>query len=131
MLDRINDLPVRKVNGTVIYIRDVAFVHEGSPPLTNLVRVNGAHSVLMTILKAGSASTLAVIDGVKSILPLVEAGLPSSLNLHALGDRSIFVKAAVSGVIREAALARPVGEVAADQTRPQLGRADAASLWLA
>jgi multidrug efflux pump subunit AcrB len=105
MLDRINDLPVKKVNGTVIYIRDVAFVHEGSPPQTNLVRVNGAHSVLMTILKAGSASTLAVIDGVKSILPRVEASLPSSLNLHALGDQSIFVKAAVSGVIREAALA--------------------------
>jgi multidrug efflux pump subunit AcrB len=105
MLDRINDLPVKKVNGTVIYIRDVAFVHDGSPPQTNLVRVNGAHSVLMTILKAGSASTLAVIDGVKSILPRVEAGLPSSLNLHALGDQSVFVKAAVSGVIREAALA--------------------------
>jgi multidrug efflux pump subunit AcrB len=105
MLNRINDLPVRKVNGTVIYIRDVAFVHQGSPPQTNLVRVNGAHSVLMTILKAGSASTLAVIDGVKSILPRVEAGLPSSLDLHALGDQSIFVKAAVSGVIREAALA--------------------------
>ena len=105
VLDKINYLPVKKVNGTVIDIRDVAYVHEGSSPQTNLVRVNGAHSVLMTILKAGSASTLAVIDGVKSILPRIEAGLPSSLNLHAVGDQSIFVKAAVSGVIREAALA--------------------------
>ncbi len=105
LLDRINDLPVKKVNGTVIYIRDVAFVHDGSPPQTNLVRVNGSRAVLMTILKAGSASTLAVIDGIKSLLPRVEESLPSSLNLHAVGDQSVFVKAAVFGVIREAILA--------------------------
>jgi CzcA family heavy metal efflux pump len=105
MLDKINDLPVKKVNGTVIYIHDVAFVHDGSPPQTNLVRVNGAHAVLMTILKAGSASTLSVIDGIKALLPRVEASLPSSLNLHAVGDQSVFVKAAVFGVIREAVLA--------------------------
>jgi CzcA family heavy metal efflux pump len=105
MLDKINDLPVKKVNGTVIYIHDVAFVHDGSPPQTNLVRVNGARAVLMTILKAGSASTLSVIDGVKALLPRVEESLPSSLNLHAVGDQSVFVKAAVFGVIREAILA--------------------------
>ena len=81
MLDRINDLPVKKVNGTIIYMRDVAYVHDGSPPQTNLVRVNGARAVLMTILKAGSASTLNVIDGIKSLLPRVEESLPSSLNL--------------------------------------------------
>ena len=69
VLDKINDLPVKKVNGTVIYIRDVAFVHQGSPPQTNMVRVNGPSAVLMTILKAGSPSTLDVIDGVKSLLP--------------------------------------------------------------
>jgi len=105
LLDRINDLPVKKVNGTIIYLHDVAFVHDGSPPQTNLVRVNGARAVLMTILKAGSASTLSVIDGIKSLLPRVEESLPSSLNLRAVGDQSIFVKAAVVGVIREAALA--------------------------
>jgi multidrug efflux pump subunit AcrB len=105
LLDRINDLPVKKVNGTVVYVHDVAFVHEGSPPQTNLVRVNGTRAVLMTILKAGSASTLAVIDGIKSVLPRVEESLPSSLNLHAVGDQSIFVKAAIFGVLREAALA--------------------------
>ncbi len=104
-LDHINDLPVKTVNGTVIYMRDVAYVHEGSPPQTNLVRVNGSHAVLMTILKAGAASTLTVIEGVKSLLPRVEETLPSSLNLDAVGDQSIFVKAAVLGVIREAALA--------------------------
>jgi multidrug efflux pump subunit AcrB len=80
-------------------------VHDGSPPQTNLVRVNGARAVLMTILKAGSASTFAVIDGIKSLLPRVEESLPSSLNLRAVGDQSIFVKAAIFGVLREAALA--------------------------
>ena len=105
VLEKINDLPVKKVNGTIIYMHDVAYVHQGSPPQTNLVRVNGSRAVLMTILKAGAASTLSVIDGVKSLLPRVEESLPSSLNLHAVGDQSIFVKAAVVGVIREAALA--------------------------
>src|SRR5579863_467087 len=105
LLDRINDLPLKKVNGTIIYIHDVAFVHDGSPPQTNLVRVNGAHAVLMTILKAGSASTLSVIDGVKSLLPRVRLTLPKGVDMHAVGDQSIFVKAAVFGVIREAALA--------------------------
>ena len=105
LLERINDLPVKKVNGTIIYLHDVAYVHQGSPPQTNVVRVNGSRAVLMTILKAGSASTLSVIDGIKSLLPRVEESLPSSLNLRAVGDQSIFVKAAVVGVIREAALA--------------------------
>src|SRR5277367_723826 len=105
LLDRINDLPLKKVNGTIIYIHDVAFVHDGSPPQTNLVRVNGARAVLMTILKAGSASTLTVIDGVKALLPRIRLTLPQGLDMHAVGDQSIFVKAAVFGVIREAALA--------------------------
>jgi len=105
LLHRINELPVRKVNDTIIYMHDVAYVHEGSPPQTNLVRVNGSRAVLMTILKAGAASTLNVIDGIKSLLPRVEESLPASLNLHAVGDQSIFVKAAVFGVIREAVLA--------------------------
>ena len=105
LLEKINDLPVKKVNGTIIYMRDVAYVHAGSPPQTNIVRVNGSRAVLMTILKAGAASTLNIIDGIKSLLPRVEESLPASLDLHAVGDQSIFVKAAVFGVIREAALA--------------------------
>jgi CzcA family heavy metal efflux pump len=105
LLDRINDLPVKKVNGTVIFVHDVAYVHTGSPPQTNLVRVNGSHAVLMTILKAGAASTLNVIDGIKSLLPRVEESLPAGLNVRAVGDQSIFVKAAVFGVLREAVLA--------------------------
>src|SRR6202012_97089 len=97
--------PVKKINGTVIFVRDVPCVHTGSPPQTNMVRVNGARAVLMTILKAGSSSTLAVIDGIKSVLPRGPESLPSSLNLRAVGDQSVFVKAAVFGVVREAVLA--------------------------
>ena len=105
ILDHINGLPVKTVNGTVIYIRDVAFVHEGSPPQTNVVRVDGAKAVLMTILKAGAVSTLDVIDGVKRLLPRIKETLPASIIVHAVGDQSIFVKAAIFGVLREAVLA--------------------------
>jgi hypothetical protein len=105
MLDRINDMPVKKVGGTIIYVRDVAYVHQGSPPQTNMVRVNGAKAVLMTILKAGRTSTLNVIDGVKSLLPRIKDNLPPTLHLNAVGDQSVFVKAAVTGVIREGAIA--------------------------
>ncbi len=104
-LEKINDLPVKKSNGTIIFVRDVAYVHQGSPPQTNLVRVNGSRAVLMTILKAGTASTLDVIDGVKSLLTRVEESLPTGFGLRAVGDQSVFVKAAVFGVIREAVLA--------------------------
>jgi CzcA family heavy metal efflux pump len=104
-LERINDLPVKRLNGTVIFVRDVAYVHQGSPPQTNMVRVNGARAVLMTILKAGSASTLDVIEGIKSLLPRVEESLPTGFGLRAVGDQSVFVKAAIVGVLREAVLA--------------------------
>jgi CzcA family heavy metal efflux pump len=101
----LNDLPVKKVNGTVVFVRDVAFVHDGSPPQTNIVRVDGNHAVLMTIQKAGSASTLDVINGVKALLPKIQESLPKSLDLHAVGDQSVFVDDAVSGVIREGVIA--------------------------
>lgn len=101
----LNDLPIRKVNGTLVYVRDVAHVHDGSPPQTNLVRVDGGHAVLMTILKSGSASTLDVISGIKDLLPKVQESLPKSLKLAAVGDQSVFVNEAVSGVIREGIIA--------------------------
>jgi CzcA family heavy metal efflux pump len=104
-LDRINDLPVKTVNGTVIYLHDVAYVHDGAPPQTNLVRVNGSHAVLMTILKGGAASTLDIISGIKALLPRVAASIPSSLKLTPVSDQSVFVKANVTGVVREAVLA--------------------------
>ncbi|HTT04220.1 MAG TPA: efflux RND transporter permease subunit [Steroidobacteraceae bacterium] len=101
----LNDLPIKRVNDAVIYLRDVGYVHDGGPPQTNLVRVNGAHAVLMTVLKAGASSTLDIISGVKSLLPRVEASLPASLHLRIVNDQSLFVKAAVSGVVREAVIA--------------------------
>ena len=101
----LNDLPIKSVDGTVVYIHDVAFVHDGSPPQTNIVRVDGSKAVLMTILKSGSSSTLDVINGIKALLPHIRAGLPSSLDLTAVGDQSSFVNDAVSGVMREGVIA--------------------------
>ncbi len=104
-VSKLNALPVKSVDGTVVYMRDVAYVHMGSPPQTNIVRVDGKKAVLMTILKAGSASTLDVINGVKELLPQIRASLPKSLNLTAVGDQSTFVTDAVSGVMREGVIA--------------------------
>src|SRR5580658_9701695 len=101
----LNDLPIRDVDGVPVYIHDVAYVHQGSPPQTNVVRVDGSNAVLMTILKTGSASTLDVIAGVKALLPKLRESLPSSLHLEAVGDQSTFVKAAVSSVIFEGVVA--------------------------
>ncbi len=101
----LNDLPIKQANGTLVYIRDVAYVHDGNPPQTNIVRVDGSHAVLMTILKSGSASTLDVIKGVKALLPKIKESLPKQLKLEAVGDQSVFVNDAVSDVIREGAIA--------------------------
>src|SRR5258707_3932595 len=100
-----NDLPIKTVNGTVIYMRDVAYVHDGSPPQTNVVHVDGRSAVLLAVVKAGAASTLSIISGIKQLLPSVAQTLPASLNLTAIGDQSVFVTSAVSGVIREGAIA--------------------------
>jgi len=105
ILERINDLPLKRTDGAILYIRDVAYAHEGSPPQTNLVFVNGVKAVLMSILNSGSASTLDIISGVKERLARIKAGLPKDLELHAVGDQSTFVKAAVMGVVREGAIA--------------------------
>jgi len=100
-----NDLPVKTVNGTVIYMRDVAYVHDGSPPQTSVVHVDGKSAVLLAVVKAGATSTLAIISGIKQLLPSVAETMPESLNLTAVGDQSVFVTSAVSGVIREGAIA--------------------------
>jgi len=103
--DDLNNLPIKTVNGATIYIRDVAHVRDGAPPQTNVVHVDGRRSVLAIILKSGSASTLSIVAGVKSILPRLQQTLPASFKILLLGDQSIFVKAAVSGVIREGVIA--------------------------
>jgi multidrug efflux pump subunit AcrB len=100
-----NDLPIKTVNGTVIYMRDVADVHDGSPPQTNVVHVDGKNAVLLAVIKAGAVSTLSIISGIKQLLPSVSKTLPSGLNLTAVGDQSVFVTSAVSSVVREAVIA--------------------------
>ena len=104
-IDAFNNLPVKTVNGTVIYMRDVAHVHDGSPPQTNVVKVAGKNAVLLSVIKAGATSTLAIISGIKSLLPDVSTTLPAGLNLSAIGDQSVFVTSAVSSVVREGVIA--------------------------
>ncbi|HWU01856.1 MAG TPA: efflux RND transporter permease subunit [Novosphingobium sp.] len=101
----LNNLPIRNTGGTTVYMRDVAMVHDGAPPQTNVVRVNGRRAVLMTVLKAGTASTIAIVESVRHLLPDLQTTLPPDLHIDALADQSQFVKAAVSGVIREGAIA--------------------------
>ncbi len=104
-LARLNDLPLRSRDGTVTYLHDVAFVHDGSPPQTNIVRVNGRRAVLMTILKTGTASTLSIVDAIKSRLPYVRELLPPGASITPTGDQSVFVRAAIRGVVVEAVIA--------------------------
>src|SRR5438105_1421059 len=101
----LNDLPVKQVGNSTIYLRDVAHVREGFAPQTNIVRHDGLRGVIVTVLKAGSASTLDVVKGIRDLLPRIAATLPPQLKIQPLADQSIFVRAAVSGVIREAVIA--------------------------
>lgn len=104
-IEALNELPVKVVNGATIYMRDVAYVRDGSAQQQNVVHVDGSRSVLLTVFKNGAASTLAVVNGVKDALPSIQATLPESLKILEVGDQSLFVKAAVSGVIHEGAIA--------------------------
>ena len=101
----LNRIPIKTIGGTTIYIKDVAWVRDGFPPQTNIVRVNGQRSVLLTIQKAGDASTLKVIGGIKSLLPQIATTVPSQLKMEPLADQSIFVLGAINGVVREALIA--------------------------
>ncbi len=100
----IGDLPIKTVGNRTVYIRDVASVRDGFTPQTNLVHVDGKRGVLQPILKSG-ASTLDIVDGVKRRLPTLLATLPESLRLTLLSDQSIFVRAAIGGVVKEAVIA--------------------------
>jgi multidrug efflux pump subunit AcrB len=101
----LNDLPVKVVNNSTIYVHDVAHVRDGFSPQTNIVRQDGNRGALLTILKAGNASTLDVVQGVKDLLPKLKNTLPPQLKMQVLADQSIFVRASISGVIREAVIA--------------------------
>jgi multidrug efflux pump subunit AcrB len=105
VLGALNDMPVKTVNGAVIRVRDVAFVHDGYQPQQNIVRLNGVRGVLLTVLKSGTASTLDVVRGVKAAMPRVLRGLPPELQAQEFADQSIFVRAAIDGVLREGVIA--------------------------
>src|SRR3954462_14472274 len=104
-VEELNDLPIRTVGGSTIYIHDVAHVRNGYPPQTNIVRVNGSRAALLTIKKVGNASTLDIIRNIKAALPRIQAGLPPELDIKPLADQSLFVKASITGVLREALIA--------------------------
>jgi multidrug efflux pump subunit AcrB len=101
----LNDLPVAVRNGSVIYVRDVAHVRDGYPPQTNVVRRDGHRGVLMSVLKTGNASTLDIIREIKQRLPGIRNQLPLGFNIDLVGDQSLFVRAAIDGVVREAVIA--------------------------
>src|SRR5271154_5723162 len=101
----LNNLPIKTVNGATVYIRDIGNVRDGFPPQTNIVRVDGQRASLMTIQKTGNASTLNIIADVRAQLPLVAAQLPPALKIQPIADQSVFVRGAISGVVREALIA--------------------------
>src|SRR5579883_1684205 len=100
-----NDLPIKTVNGATIYMKDVATVHDGFTPQQNIVRTNGSRGVLLTVTRNGNASTLAIVNAVKNELPRIMGTLTQDLKLSVFGDQSLFVRAAVAGVVRKTLIA--------------------------
>src|SRR6266700_3244287 len=100
-----NELPIKTVNGATIYMKDVATVHDGFIPQTNIVRTNGSRGVLLTITRNGKASTLAIVNAVKNALPKIMDTIPQDLKLSVFGDQSLFVRSAIGGVVRETLIA--------------------------
>ena len=105
VIKALGDLPIKVANGAMVYVRDVAQVRDGSPPQTNIVHVDGNRSVLMVMLKSGGVSTLSIIDGVKKKVEEIRPTLPSNLKLTPIGDQSLFINAAIGGVVREGLIA--------------------------
>jgi CzcA family heavy metal efflux pump len=101
----LNTLPIKQVGNSTVYVQDVANVRDGFAPQTNIVRQDGHRGVLLSILKAGTASTISVVQGTRDLLPRIAQTLPPELKIQPLADQSIFVKAAIGGVIREALIA--------------------------
>jgi CzcA family heavy metal efflux pump len=110
-IEELGRLPIKVVNGSTIYLRDVADVHDGNAPQTNIVHVDGGRSVLMSVLKNGAASTLAIVDGVRARLELLKPSLPDALKVVPINDQSVFVRAAVKGVAMEGAIAAALTSV--------------------
>jgi multidrug efflux pump subunit AcrB len=104
-LDQLSQIPIKQENGATTYLRDVATVSDGFQVQTNIVRRDGSRGVLLSILKAGGASTVSVVKGVRGVLPRISSMMPPQLKMTPLADQSIFVSGAVNGVVREAILA--------------------------
>ncbi len=104
-ISTLNEVPVKVVNGSPILVRDVAYVRDGGPPQQNIVRQDGMRGVLLTVLKNGNASTLSVVNTVKSLLPGIRAAAPQDMKITPLFDQSVFVSGAIDDVIREGAIA--------------------------
>ncbi|GEP06663.1 efflux RND transporter permease subunit [Methylobacterium oxalidis] len=104
-IEALNEIPIKTVGGQPVLVRDVAYVRDGGPPQVNIVRADGLHSVLMRIFKNGTASTLDVVNNVKKALPDIRAAAPEGMTLKPLFDQSVFVSAAIEGVMHEAAIA--------------------------
>jgi CzcA family heavy metal efflux pump len=104
-IDELNDLPIKSENGAITYVRDIAYVHDGHPPQTNIVRVDGRRAVLMTIQKTGTASTLDIVSSIKDKLPIIREILPEGASIAPTGDQSVFVEAAIKGVATEGIIA--------------------------
>jgi multidrug efflux pump subunit AcrB len=105
VLDMLNDLPIKQVNGAMVYIRDVANVRDGFAVQTNIVSQNRIRSALLTVLKSANASTLDIIKRVKDVLPRIKATLPPELDITQLFDQSVFVRSAINGVLKEGVIA--------------------------
>src|SRR6201997_4169889 len=101
----LGDLPIKSVGGAMVYMHDVAHVHNGSAVQTNVVHVDGNRSVLLSVFKNGATSTLDIVSGIRKMLQVIKPSLPDALDIKAIGDQSVFVRAAVSGVIREGVIA--------------------------
>jgi len=104
-VQELNDLPIKTQNGATIYIHDIGHVRDGYPPQTNIVRSDGSRGALMSVLKSGNESTIDIVDGVRKLLPTVLASLPPQLRVTPIADQSLFVKASINGVLREAVIA--------------------------
>ena len=104
-VDELNNLPIKSQNGATIYIRDVAHVRDGYPPQTNIVRADGLRGSLMSVYKNGNVSTIDILAGVRKLLPFILTTVPPELRIKLVGDQSIFVRASINSVVREAIIA--------------------------
>ena len=104
-ISELGDLPIKSVGGAMVYMHDVAQVHNGNAVQTNVVHVDGNRSVLLSVFKNGSTSTLDIVSGIKKMLQVIKPSLPNALDIKPIGDQSIFVRASIQGVIREGVIA--------------------------